>query len=153
MNTLLSTVRPSTLQPNSTQPNSTTSHSTFGISPKSEPSLKQLEAGIHAKTLCRGPHRSVGPAKGTHLPEEGGQKEKNITRSSPGFEPRSPRLKTAILLCYSPGKISSLVCVLLLPLFLSLLLFVFCFLLYFCLFPSLSQNFKVIKENKFENNF
>ena len=43
------------------------------ISPKSEPSLKSLEAGIHAKTSSRHPHSSVGLTTGTHLQEEGGQ--------------------------------------------------------------------------------
>ena len=80
INTLPSTLKPnSTLQPNSSlQPNSTiySSHSTSGISPK--PSLKPLEAGTHAKTSCRRPHRSVGPTTGTQLPEEDGKKRKKL---------------------------------------------------------------------------
>ena len=42
--------------------------------PKSEPSLNPLEAGIHATTSSRCPHRSVGPTTGIYLPEKGGQK-------------------------------------------------------------------------------
>ena len=65
---IIKTTLPSTLQPNSTQPNSTiyfftyTLNSTSAISPKSEPSLKPLEAG-NVPRLCVDDHttQSVQP--------------------------------------------------------------------------------------------
>ena len=42
-----------------------------------KPSHKPLEVGICVTTSCRGPHYSVVPTTGTHLPEEGRWK-KNI---------------------------------------------------------------------------